>query len=83
MKKLAISLAAALTLAALATQPARAALVMDLTGGGTPTACGSCGAAGETFGGSFTVINAITIDGLGVPQEIYQIRYTPAGAHCV
>lgn len=66
MKKLAISLAAALTLAALATQPARATLVMDLTGGGTPTACGTCGAVGETFGWSFTVINAITIDGLGV-----------------
>lgn len=66
MKKLSISLAAALTLAALATQPAHAALVMDLTGGGSPTACGSCGAVGETFGWSFTVINAITIDGLGV-----------------
>ena len=66
MKKLSISLAAALTLAALATQPAQATLVMDLTGGGTPTACGTCGAVGETFGWSFTVINAITIDGLGV-----------------
>ncbi len=66
MKKLAISLAAALTLAALATQPAHAALVLDLTGGGTPTACGTCGAVGETFGWSFTVNNAITIDGLGV-----------------
>ena len=66
MKKLSISLVAALTLAALVTQPAQATLVMDLTGGGTPTACGTCGAVGETFGWSFTVLNAITIDGLGV-----------------
>ena len=66
MKKLVISFAAALTLAALATQPARATLVMDLTGGGTPQPCGVCGAIGETFGWSFTVINTITIDGLGV-----------------
>ena len=66
MKKLAISLAAALTLAALATQPARAGLVMDLTGGGSATPCGACGAIGETVGWSFRVTNAITIDGLGV-----------------
>lgn len=66
MKKLSISLAAALTLAALATQPAHATLVMDLTGGGTSNACGSCGAVGQTYGWSFTVINAITINGLGV-----------------
>ena len=66
MKRLAISLAAVLALAALATQPARASLVLDLTGGGTAMACGTCGAGGETFGWSFTVINAITIDGLGV-----------------
>lgn len=66
MKRLAISLAAMLALAALATQPARASLVLDLTGGGTPNSCNTCGTVGETFGWSFTVINAITIDGLGV-----------------
>lgn len=66
MKKLAISLAAALTLAALATQQARAALVMDLTGGGVPIFCGGCGPVGSTYGWSFTVLNAFTINGLGV-----------------
>jgi len=66
MKELAVRLAAALTLAALAIQPARAGLVLDLTGGGISTACGGCGANGTTFGWSFRVINAITIDGLGV-----------------
>ena len=67
MKKLVISFAAALTLAALATQPARATLVMDLTGGGSTVVCDFlCGPVGRTVGWSFTVINAITIDGLGV-----------------
>ena len=65
MKKLLAGLAAVLSLAALATHPARAALVMDLTGGGSPAACGSCGPIGETFGWRFTVNNTITIDGLG------------------
>ena len=39
---------------------------MDLTGGGTPSPCAGCGSVGTTVGWSFTVINAITIDGLGV-----------------
>lgn len=54
----------ALVLAALPT--VNAALVTDLTAGGAPTACGSCGANGATVGWSFTVNSPITIDGLGV-----------------
>jgi hypothetical protein len=41
-------------------------LVLDLNTGGTPTPCLSCGVVGETFGWSFRVINAITIDQLGL-----------------
>ena len=66
MKKLASSFAAALTLAALAAQPARATLVLDITGGGVDATCGRCGENGSTFGWAFTVIKTITIDGLGV-----------------
>ena len=54
----------ALVMAALPTL--NAALVMDLTGGGTPTPCGACGLNGTTVGWSFTVNSPITIDGLGV-----------------
>lgn len=43
-----------------------AAIVMDLTGGGTPTSCGGCGINGATVGWSFTVNSPVTIDGLGV-----------------
>src|SRR5579863_9820369 len=43
-----------------------AGLVLDLTGGGTPTACGSCGPDGTTFGWSFTVNSPIEVDGIGV-----------------
>ncbi|MBE0658392.1 MAG: PEP-CTERM sorting domain-containing protein [Bryobacteraceae bacterium] len=43
-----------------------AALGVDLTGGGTPTSCGSCGVNGATVGWSFSVNSPITIDGLGV-----------------
>jgi len=43
-----------------------AALVLDLTGGGTPESCGTCGASGTTFGWSFTVNSPIEVDGIGV-----------------
>ncbi|MBZ2207176.1 PEP-CTERM sorting domain-containing protein [Massilia soli] len=66
MKKLTLYLATVMTLMFLAIQPARAGLVMDLTGGGTATPCGGCGSNGSTYGWSFTVTNAIRIDGLGL-----------------
>lgn len=66
MKKLTLYLATVMTLMFLAIQPARAGLVMDLTGGGTATPCGNCGSNGSTYGWSFTVTNAIRIDGLGI-----------------
>src|SRR5579863_2518837 len=43
-----------------------AGLVLDLTGGGTPGPCGSCGADGTTFGWGFTVNSPIKVDGIGV-----------------
>ena len=54
---------------------------MALTGGGTSAPCGDCGTVGETFGWSFTVINAITVDGLGVwdPGSNGMGPSTPAG----
>jgi len=45
--------------------PAYADLVLDLTPGGSPVACGGCG-NGTTYGWSFSVRNAIQIDGLGM-----------------
>ena len=66
MKNLIKNLVAALSLTILACLPARATLVLDLTGGGSAQPCGTCGASGETFGWSFRVNNTITIDGLGV-----------------
>lgn len=46
---------------------AQAGLVLDLNTGGAPTPCGGCGAVtGQTFGWGFTVLNSITVDGLGV-----------------
>ena len=52
-------------IAGLLPQPARAALVLDVTGG-SPVECGNCGTFGLTLGWDFSVLNAITIDGLGV-----------------
>lgn len=63
LSKSALLLLPTLFLAALPTL--NAALVMDLTGGGAPTACGTCGVNGTTFGWSFTVNSPITINGLG------------------
>ena len=54
-----------LLIAGLSSQPARAALVLGLTGG-SPVECGDCGEFGLTLGGKFNVINAITIDGPGI-----------------
>jgi hypothetical protein len=48
-------------------QPAQAALVLDLNSGGTPTECGgACASPGQTLGWAFSVLNTITLDGLGV-----------------
>lgn len=58
------TLSAAVMAAAL-TAPAHADLVLDLTPGGSPTTCGGC-SGGRTFGWSFSVRNAIQIDGLGM-----------------
>ena len=68
MKRTISVLAFSLVIAVLWTQPARAApLVLDLTTGGVPTPCGSCGEVGETFGWSFTVSGGgARIEGLGV-----------------
>ncbi|WP_422017495.1 PEP-CTERM sorting domain-containing protein [Roseateles sp.] len=55
----------AAVMAAALVAPAHADLVLDLTSGGTPNACGSC-SGGVTYGWAFTVRNAITIDGLGM-----------------
>jgi hypothetical protein len=53
--------------AGLSATPASAAtLVLDLNTGGIAAPCGSCGAAGQTFGWGFRVIDAITIDQLGL-----------------
>jgi hypothetical protein len=43
-----------------------AGLVLDLTGGGTPAECGTCGPDGTTVGWSFTVNSPIEVDGIGV-----------------
>jgi hypothetical protein len=60
-------LVAAGLLAGLVFQSASANLVLDLATGGTPTTCGSCGnASGQTYGWSFRVANAVSINGLGV-----------------
>lgn len=46
---------------------AEATLMLDLNTGGSALPCGSgCGANGTTFGWAFTVLNTITVDGLGV-----------------
>lgn len=55
----------AAVMAAALVAPAHADLVLDLTPGGTPNACGSC-SGGATYGWAFSVRNAITIDGLGM-----------------
>lgn len=65
MRNLLKSLASAAVLAAALVSPAQADLVLDLTPGGTATPCGGC-TGGVTYGWSFTVRNAITIDGLGM-----------------
>ena len=66
MKNLVKIFVAALALTLLACLPARATLVLDLTGGGTAEPCRTCGGSGETFGWSFTVNNTITINGMGI-----------------
>ena len=66
MKKLSRFVAPLLMLGALATQPATAALVLDLNTGGSAISCVGCGATGTVFGWSFRVINAITVDQLGL-----------------
>lgn len=52
-------------LAAAFIAPAHADLVLDLTPGGGVAPCGGCG-TGTTYGWSFSVRNAIQIDGLGI-----------------
>ncbi len=66
MNRLTRLLAPLMLVAGLAAQPASAALVLDLNTGGSPTACGTCGPLGDTFGWSFRVINPVTIDQLGL-----------------
>lgn len=65
MNRLSGLLASLMLVAGLATQPAQASLLLDLTTGGSSVPCGSC-AAGTTFGWSFRVINAVTINQLGL-----------------
>ena len=55
----------AAVMAAALVAPAHADLVLDLAPGGSATACGGC-VGGRTFGWSFSVRNAIQIDGLGM-----------------
>lgn len=64
MKRLATLVGALLLVAGMIAQPARAALILDLQTGGSPTSCGGCG-TGQTFGWGFTLSNAITVDGIG------------------
>ena len=64
MKRLAI-IAAAFLAVGWAAQPANADLILDLNTGGSATACGGCGGPGQTYGWSFRVTNAISIDGIG------------------
>lgn len=60
-------LAPFLLLVGLAGQQVNAGLILDLNTGGSSQSCGSCGNTnGDTFGWSFTVLNPIAIDGLGV-----------------
>src|SRR5262245_5459172 len=59
------SIAGGAVLAAALVAPAQADLVLDLAPGGTATPCGGC-SGGVTYGWSFSVRNAITIDGLGI-----------------
>lgn len=59
------SIASGAVLATALVAPAQADLVLDLTPGGSAVACGGCG-GGVTYGWSFSVRNAITIDGLGL-----------------
>src|SRR5262245_43730350 len=44
----------------------QATLVLDLNTGATAASCGGGGSNGTTFGWAFTVLNVITVDGLGV-----------------
>ena len=68
MRRLPSSLAAVALLVSFAAQHAIAGLVLDLNTSGSATVCGDgCGStAGGTLGWSFTVLNPITIDALGV-----------------
>jgi hypothetical protein len=65
MKNWVKSLLGAATLVGALVSPAQAELVLDLTTGGLATSCGGC-SGGRTFGWSFSVRNAIEIDGLGM-----------------
>ncbi|WP_235965194.1 PEP-CTERM sorting domain-containing protein [Sediminihaliea albiluteola] len=45
----------------------QAALILDVTGGGSEVACGTfCGSTGDAFGWAFTVSSSITVDGIGL-----------------
>ncbi len=67
MQKLFCSFSAVALTAMLACAPAQAGLAMDLTGGGAVYACNNaCGTLGTTLGWSFTVVDKLTVDGLGV-----------------
>jgi hypothetical protein len=60
-------LSSLLLVAGFASQQAGAALVLDVNTGASAIPCGSCSDDnGVTFGWSFSVINPITINGLGV-----------------
>lgn len=65
--KLSTFVATAVLAGASALASAAPTLVLDLQTGGTPTNCSGCGSpAGTTFGWSFRVSNAVTINGLGL-----------------
>ncbi len=65
MNRISGLLASLILVAGLAAQPAQAGLLLDLNTGGTANPCGICG-TGTTFGWSFRVINAVSINQLGL-----------------
>jgi hypothetical protein len=59
-------LAAVAVSSVVAVSPASAGLVLDLTTGGSATACNACGTNGTVFGWSFSLSGPVTINGLGL-----------------